>query len=240
MSRTHHLPSNVPVTRTIPLDQTILRIRHLVSRLISTLLRLPQRLCTLRLRNRTFVLALHDLHLLDLRIPLSTTRQTSSPKNMFLCCSGYSIMSSVKLLLALLALWPTWIASYGIWRKPTALDANMRDVRQGLSGLTGSIFRFFSMTMSPHLILVVLNPSVSFLFLTNCAEAILWGQDLLNTFKTVIVVFSNVHKLIMSYHCLTALLPLFLLPYAFYLRRYNIPMAKHGPRVHHRDWTQLR
>lgn len=71
--------------------------------------------------------------------------------------------------------------------------------------LTLSVPPFVAMKVSPNQTLVVLDFSFPFVFLTSCVDAVCWGSTPVIIVQSVIV-FTNVGKLILFHHYLTALL----------------------------------
>lgn len=63
------------------------------------------------------------------------------------------------------------------------------------------------MLMIPCVFLVVSDAFFLLVLFTVCPEAVRWGQALVNNIQSVIVVLTNVRKLISSHHILIALLP---------------------------------
>lgn len=63
------------------------------------------------------------------------------------------------------------------------------------------------MKIIPLVALVVFDASLPLVLRTSCANAVRWGQPLVNIVHSVIVVFTNVRKMVLFQHCLTALLP---------------------------------
>lgn len=206
MSRTHHHDPSVLVILTISVAQTIFSTRYLVTPLIKRLLQLPLRLYQSKLRSETSPFKLYDLRLLDLWKFLATMRLTSKPKNTFTYCSSSSISLLETLLVALLAIQPTWIASCGIWWNPAALDVNLRAVWQKLLELMLSIPQFVTLIMVPRVALVVLDVFILHVFSTSVLTPFGGGQLLVKTVHSMIVVLSNVRKLVLSHQFLTALL----------------------------------
>lgn len=83
----------------------------------------------------------------------------------------------------------------------------MRSVCQKLPVLTLYSLRFVAMKMISRVALLVFDASLFHVFFTSRAEDVFRGdQPLQNIVQSVIVVFKDVRKLILSHYCSTGLL----------------------------------